>query len=102
MRIPRLRMRDAGWGDQLKQHMLKGRQQQMAQMQEVLLADAHEKHYAYSKAKTQMLVIDGTAATKQELQNEADLRAGRPVQDSTGEWPMGTQVSARDGKPMVG
>ena len=68
--------------------------QQMAQMQEVLLADAHEKNYAYSKAKTQMLVIDGTAATEQELQNEADLKACRPVHDSANNWPMGTQVSA--------
>ena len=65
----------------------------MERMQRVLLADASEKHSSYNPTKTRVIVMDGSAPTAQEIENERKLGSGEPPVDPEHRWPLGTQVS---------
>ena len=62
---------------------------QMQHLMRVLLADAEEKHYSYSACKTNVMIIDGTAAT---FDNDKKFIPSTTSDGTTTAWPLGTEV----------
>ena len=58
----------------------------MEKLMQVLLDDAHDKHYAYNPTKSHVLIIDGTASTYARDGNKV-----RFIPSST-KWPLGEEV----------
>ena len=62
---------------------------QMRKLMHVLLADASEKHYSYSEAKTKVLVMDGTPSA---LDRKGAHVPSLPLAEW--QWPLGVEVAS--------